>query len=447
MKIWQKQQPQEGREDVLKEVEAFTVGNDFVLDQQLVPYDVRASKVHARSLGDAGWLTEEEVQQLCGGLDEIMGLWEKDAFTISPEQEDGHTAIEAHLTEMLGETGKKIHIGRSRNDQVLTALRLYELDHLTEVHTTINDLVEALLNFARIHEGVPMPGYTHTRKAMLSGVSQWAAGYAELLLAQRDSSAGIRKLLSRNPMGTAAGFGTSLDLDRDAQAKALGFDTVLVSATSAQLSRGWMELQLLQHLSACTLLLGRMAGDIIRYSSSHYGYFELDAAVCTGSSIMPQKKNPDLAELIRGRNSVMSAQVAQLQGLIQNMESGYHRDLQLTKAPVLTGFATVLETLSAARLLITHCEVRPEQLEAACTPELFAAEYANLLVKKEGISFREAYKKAAGDISAIGKESTKEHIGEIREQLNPAAMMRACQQLGAPGNPGIERLLKWLVQS
>lgn len=439
MKIWQKNQPRQGREDILKKVEAFTVGDDYRLDQHLVPYDVKASKVHARFLEHAGWLTASESRALHEGLEEIQQLWEENRFDISREQEDGHTAIETYLTEKLGETGKKIHTGRSRNDQVLTALRLYELDRLSQTETAVNELVQPLLNFARVHQGVPMPGYTHTRKAMLSGVSQWAAGYAELLLVQRDSAGGLRSLLSRSPLGTAAGFGSSLELDRDGQARALGFETPLISATSAQLSRGWMELQLVQHLSGYTALLARLAADIIRYSGTHYGYFRLDPGVCTGSSIMPQKQNPDLAELIRARHSVMLAQAAQLQSLTQNLESGYHRDLQLTKGPVITAFGTLLETLAAAELLIRHTEIDPEQLEAACTPEIFAAEYANLLVKKEGISFREAYKKAGDAILPGG--------GTTDRALQPAAMMRACRQLGAPGNPGLERLQKWLVRT
>lgn len=438
MKIWQKKQPQQGKKEVLQQVEAFTVGDDYRLDQHLLPYDVQASKVHARFLEQAGWLSESETAALCESLDEVQRLWKAKQFEIRREQEDGHTAIEAFLTAKLGETGKKIHTGRSRNDQVLTALRLYELDQLRRVRTEVNELVQTLLNFAQVHQGVPMPGYTHTRKAMLSGVSQWAGGYAELFLAQRDSATGLQSMLSRSPLGTAAGFGSSLELDRAGQAEALGFHTPLLCATSAQLSRGWMELQLVQHLSAYTALMGRMAGDIIRYSSTHYGYFRLDPAVCTGSSIMPQKQNPDLAELIRARHSVMLAQASQLQSLTQNLESGYHRDLQLSKAPVITAFSTLLETLSAAQLLMQHCEIEPEQLEAACTPELFAAEYANLLVKQEGISFREAYQKAG---EAVGTNSEN-----APDALHPAAMMRACQQLGAPGNPGLQHLQQWLNQ-
>lgn len=434
MKIWQKKQAETGDKHVLEQVEAFTVGDDYILDQHLLPYDVQASKVHAQFLARAGWLSSEEASALCEALNEVFQLWQRNAFEISRAQEDGHTAIEAFLTQKLGETGKKIHTGRSRNDQVLTALRLYELDQLQEVRKSVNELTEALLNFAGIHEGVPMPGYTHTRKAMLSGVSQWAAGYAELLLAQRESVKGVNTLLSRSPLGTAAGFGSSLELDRDGQAEALGFNTALISATSAQLSRGWAELQLVQHLAGYTALISRLASDIIRYSGTHYGYFRLSSAVCTGSSIMPQKKNPDVAELIRARHSVMIAQATQLQSLTQNLESGYHRDLQLSKAPVITAFGTLLETLAAARLLIENCEIEAARLEAACTPELFAAEYANILVKQEGISFREAYKKAADTSRAADPANA----------LQPATMMQACQQLGAPGNPGLKRLRNWL---
>lgn len=434
-KIWQKDDAlKSGSEldSVTEFVEAFTVGNDYVLDQKLLPFDVKASKVHARSLEKAGLLTGDEAELLCNGLDRILLLWEKGDFAIGRSQEDVHTAIEAWLTENLGEAGAKIHTGRSRNDQVLTAMRLYELDQLEKVKEKSTALVRVLLDFADAHEGVPMPGYTHTRKAMLSGVSQWAAGYAELLIAQTQFLDGIKTLISRSPLGTAAGFGSTIDLDREAQANELGFDTVLVSATSAQLSRGWMEQQLVSALCGFSALLARMSADVIRYSSEHYSYFKLDDAVCTGSSIMPQKKNPDLAELIRGRHSVMLSQQSTLMHLTQNLESGYHRDLQLSKEPVMLAFENLLEMLEGSAILVQHCGPNPEALEAACTPELFAAEYANLLVKHDGLSFRDAYKKAAKAFSAEGGIDSN-----LRKKLNPAAMMKEYTQLGSPGNPGI----------
>ena len=430
-KIWEKKGDGTRAENSTASfVESFTVGNDFLLDQKLLPYDVQASIVHAESLRAAGLLTDEEAAQLVSGLDEIHSLWEQDAFPILQEQEDGHTAIEAWLTEKFGETGGKIHTGRSRNDQVLTAMRLYELDKLDEVHKFIKETTHALLDFAESAAGVPMPGYTHTRKAMLSGVSQWACGYAELLAAQLGMLEACKTLISRSPLGTAAGFGSGIDLDREAQAASLGFETLLQCATSAQLSRGWMEQQLVGTLAACSALLSRMAADIIRYSSESYGYFVLDAVVCTGSSIMPQKKNPDLAELLRGRHNLVMAQQFTLQQLTQNLESGYHRDLQLGKEPVMLAFEHLTMMLKAANVLISHTKPDIEKLEQACTPELFAAEYANMLVKQEGISFREAYKRAA------------EEAGSEKNTFTATQMMKSYTQPGSPGKPGIEAIRK-----
>ncbi len=422
MKLWQKQ-----NHSPSVQAERFTVGNDYQLDQQLIPYDVKASKVHARALLKAGLLTPVETEELCEGLDRILKLWEKDAFPILPEQEDGHTAIEAWLTEHTGEAGKKIHTGRSRNDQVLTALRMYEKDHLEVVMNGVKRLADTLLTFAEAHEGIPMPGFTHTRKAMLSGVSQWAAGYAELLILQLEPAKAVMKLVSRSPLGTAAGFGSAIDLDRDETASGCGFDGPLVCAASAQLSRGWMEGQLVRTLADVTALTSRMAADIIRFSSETHGYMILDDAVCTGSSIMPQKRNPDVAELVRGKHAVVSAQAYLLQQLVQNLESGYHRDLQLTKEPVFTAFGETEAILGVSVLLIESISISRPKLEAACTPELFAAEYANLLVRRDGLSFREAYRKVAENPALV-------------EGITSGDMMAAYRQLGSPGNTGIQRL-------
>ncbi len=426
MKIWQKKDAPADSEKSLM-TEKFTVGNDYILDLKLIPYDVKASIVHARSLEKAGILTGEEATRICAELDEIAKAHNEGRFEISPGQEDGHTAIEEWLTDRLGETGKKIHTGRSRNDQVLTALRLYELSQLKAVSAAAKKCAERLLSFAERHKGVPLPGFTHTRKAMLSGVSQWACGYAELLIMQLGILKALENLVSRSPLGTAAGFGSTINLDREAQATEMGFDEVMVCATTAQLSRGWTEWQIVNGLAGITSVTARMASDIIRYSSETHGYFELDPAVCTGSSIMPQKKNPDVAEIVRGKHAVVLGQASTLQSLTQNLESGYHRDLQLTKQPVMTAFETVLEVLQAVDDLIASCEVNTENIKKACTSELFAAEAANLLVTEKGISFRDAYKEVASN-------------PEYCKELNVETLMKKYTQLGSPGNPGLEKL-------
>ncbi len=429
MKLW-KDQPDDNSE-IRQKITNFTVGNDFLLDNILLPFDIEGSKAHIVALEGAGIITHAEMNKLYKGLDEIFDLWLKGEFSVSPEQEDMHTAIEIWLTKKYGELGKKIHAGRSRNDQVLTAMRLFEVASLHKTQEMLIQLAQKLLEFTMEYEKVPMPGYTHTRKAMLSSVGQWSAGYLELLLIQGDQFENFTSLVSRSPLGTAAGFGSTIDLNREATSSLLQFESVLISATSAQLSRGWMEWQLVTWLTAISSVTARMSADIIRYSSEAYGFFELDEVVSTGSSIMPQKKNPDVAELIRGHHSVMLGELTKLQALTQNLESGYHRDLQLSKEPVIKSFETIYSILELSTLLIERVKPDEAKLKAACTNELFAAEYANSLVVEKGISFREAYQKVKNNPDSL-------------KGLTAEKMMKKYKQLGSPGNVGVQEFTDWL---
>ncbi len=415
-----------------RQVEAFTVGKDYLLDRVLLPYDLEASAVHVSALRKGGLLTEEEEELLRNGLSEIRRLWEAGEFPILPEHEDGHTAIEVWLTGKLGELGKKIHTGRSRNDQVLTAVRLYERDQLRKTLEQAADCVLALLDQADLHREWVMPGYTHTRKGMLSSVAQWLGGYAELLIMQLEASAGIRRLVGRSPLGTAAGFGTTLDLDREFVSGQLGFEQPLVCATSAQLSRGWIELQLVDYLSGLTSLLARLAGDIIQFSSEAYGFIDIDPVFCTGSSIMPNKRNPDVAELIRGSQGEMAGFSATLREIISPLGSGYHRDLQLTKEPVIGAFEKAQELIRMSGLLVRGLSFNRQALEQACTSDLMAAEEAYRLVKEKGVTFRDAYR--------LVKEQLESGEAARRGIANPVELLGQYTQLGSPGNPGIERL-------
>lgn len=416
-------------DSVGKKVEAFTVGNDHLLDQYLLPFDLKASGVHVSALEEAGVLSPAEAKSLKEKLEEIRALWEENRFEIKPEHEDGHTAIEVWLTEQLGELGKKIHTGRSRNDQVLTAMRLYEKENLSRLLTQLSGCTLEMLKLAKAHESLPMPGYTHTRKAMLSTAGQWLAGFAELLVMQMESSAGVRSLVNRSPLGTAAGFGTSIGLDRDRESELLGFDQPLVSATSAQLSRGWVELQLVQYLSGITSVLSRFASDVIQFSSEAYGFIGIDEQLCTGSSIMPNKKNPDVAELIRGKHALMLGFEATLRGVTANLGGGYHRDLQLTKEPVIRAFETAGELLETTRLLVGGLRFNEQALREACSSDLLAAERAYKLVKEQNVSFREAYKQVKTRASGAGEV----HIDEL---------FNTYTHLGSPGNIGIDRLME-----
>jgi len=262
---------------------------------------------------------------------------------------------------------------------------------------------------------------------MLSSVALWAGGFAEMLKMQIDASVGISSLVDRSPLGSAAGFGTTIDIDRDFEATELGFAKPLVCSTTSQLSRGWVELQYVQYLCGISAVLNRLASDIIQYSGELSPYFMLDDAVCTGSSIMPQKKNPDLAELIRGRHSENIGHAATLQSLIMNLGSGYHRDLQLTKEPVLKAVQNSMESLNACTLLVESMSINKEELQAACTAELFAAEDANRLVKEEGMSFRDAYLEI--------KERQKDGAS-----ADPHQKLKESTHLGSTGNPGLSRI-------
>jgi argininosuccinate lyase len=425
-KLWQKSTT-DTQSDTAKKVEAFTVGNDYELDQVLVPYDVQASKVHAGALKRAGILSEKELEQLLSGLDKVQLAWDQGEFKITIQDEDMHTAIENFLISIFGELGKKIHTGRSRNDQVLTAMRLYEKDALDKILSEVKSCAKLLIDLGEQHEQVPMPGYTHTRKAMLSSVGLWAGGYAELLIMQLESSGGIKSLINRSPLGTAAGFGTTFNIDREIEAEELGFAKPLICSTTAQLSRGWVELQFVQYLAGITAVLNRLAADIIQFSSEAYPYFDLDEVVCTGSSIMPQKKNPDVAELLRAGHSEITGAAASLQMLTVNLGSGYHRDLQLSKEPVIKSINKTLQMLEAAQLLIQAVRPDRDALEEACTHELFAAEAANELVREEGVSFRDAYRAVAENPELMSSLSFDKLFGQFRHT-------------GSPGNSGLQVL-------
>lgn len=429
-KLWDSNQ-NPNHTDARKKMEAFTVGKDYILDQVLVPYDLDASEVHAHALMKAGILTEDEFKKLRTTLGEIRDLWKSGAFKIRVEDEDMHTVIENHLIQKLGDLGKKIHTGRSRNDQVLTALRLYELKKLTDILQLLHQTADALLDFAENYKDLPMPGFTHTRKAMLSSVGLWAGGYVEMMIMQLEASSGIRSLIDRSPLGTAAGFGTTFPIDREFEAEQLGFKSPIICSTTAQLSRGWVELQIVQYVQGITSILNRFTSDIITFTGEAYTFFEMDPDICTGSSIMPQKKNPDLAELLRGRNAEIAGDATTLQMLVNNLGSGYHRDFQLTKEPVIRSLENCEEMLEATILLVDNLTPHPENLQKACSAEIFAAESANKLVKEKGLSFREAYiymKKNPDSVDTAEWETIKNQYS----------------QLGSPGNAGLEVLRELL---
>lgn len=376
------------------EILRFTSGEDPILDQRLIPYDCKASIAHVKTLGKIGILTPDEVQKLVQELERIVLLHRQGKFIITPEQEDCHTAIENYLTNVLGPLGEKIHTARSRNDQVIAALRLFYKDSLSSIQKKTQEFIKVLEKFSKWYGHIPIPGYTHTRKAMPSSIALWAGGYREAFLDDLKLLDFVYNLVDQSPLGTGAGFGVPLEMDRAYTAKEAGFSRVQQNPIYAQLSRGKFESILVHGLAQLLLDINRMATDLILFSMPEFGFFILPEAFCTGSSIMPHKKNPDVLELLRAKYHAVSARSQELQSLIANLISGYHRDLQLSKKPVMEALDITLECMEIMRRVIENLQVDEKACQNAMSNELFATEEVYELVKK-GVPFREAYRQVA----------------------------------------------------
>jgi len=428
-KLWQ----QNDHTDKLSAVvNQFTVGDDYILDQRLVPYDIRASKAHASGLETAGILNEEEVTELYQALYNLLDKWKNDDFSITQQQEDCHTAIEQFLIDELGETGKKIRTGRSRNDQVLVAMRLFEKEALDQVSNKVLTLVDAFIKQADRNTDIPMPGYTHTQKAMPSSVGMWLGSMAEMLLMDWENLKAVFKLVNQCPLGTGAGFGGSVDLSRQQVSDALGFAEPITVSLTAQNTRGRIDLQLLNALETIGSTLAHFANDLVLYTSREFDFFTVDEALYTGSSIMPQKRNLDPAELIRARSANISGAVQSVKMISHKMTSGYHRDYQPVKKHAMQGLDEINAMIDMTRLLVDDLEPNREALISACSSELFAADRANELVK-QGMPFRDAYHKVKKGESGIN-------------DIDPVQNIKSKTHLGSTGNLGLDRLKEKVEQ-
>ena len=390
MRLWDKGKPVDRR------ILDFTVGEDHLLDLRLVKYDCTASQSHAKMLHKIGILTEEETEMLIEGLSEVIDGSEKGEFTIAREQEDCHTAIEEYLTKKYGDVGKKIHLGRSRNDQILTALRLYEKDMLFELRTSLNVFQRVLRKVVNKCGKTPLPGYTHMRKAMPTSVGVWLESFNAAVRDDLKILAAIYKTIDQSPLGTAAGFGTPVfKLDRNMTAKMMNFASVMKNPSYAQFSRGKFEMSIMGLFTGIMLLMNKLATDLLLFSMDEFGFIVLPDDFCTGSSIMPQKKNPDVLELIRANYAVVLGEEFKIKSLVSNLISGYNRDLQLTKGPLFHAYDTTKECIEIMSLILDRIEVDEEKCLLAITEELSATEEAYKLVQ-EGVPFRKAYRKVAG---------------------------------------------------
>ncbi len=402
-------------------VTRFTVGDDPMWDMMLLPFDAAASLAHAAGLVTAGILTEDELTALDGAFSDLADAFENGDIQISLEDEDCHTVIERFLTEKVGDIGKKIHTGRSRNDQVLAAIRLWLRFNLDDAASEIERLVLQLADMADANQDQFLPGYTHMQRAMPSTVALWAAGYAESLVEDLDLVIQARKRINASPLGSGAGYGIPyVNLPRQEVAESLGFERVQENVTAVQLSRGKYELEVVHALLQCAATINRLASDVVLYATAEFGFVKLNDVLTTGSSIMPQKKNPDIAELARATMHRLSGEFQVLLGIPANLPSGYHRDLQLTKGSVMRAVIILKDLLEATQGILAGLTFRSEPLDNARDPELFATAAALSEVVK-GKPFREAYRDAA-QTPSLWSEQAQMKLSE------------AYSTVGTPGN-------------
>ncbi|MBT76939.1 MAG: argininosuccinate lyase [Gammaproteobacteria bacterium] len=377
----------------------YTAGEDHLLDSRLVDYDVRASIAHATMLNQQSLLSDADLDDIVTGLEELAESFTGGEWTIDLEDEDVHTALESRLTANIGDAGKRIHLGRSRNDQLLAALRLYLLDAADGLETLADEVAAALDALAEREAGTALPGYTHMQQAMPSSVPLWAGGFAAEL---RDDATGIaasRRRLSKNPLGSAAGYGVpGLPIDRDATSEELGFECVQEPVTAVQLSRGKAEAGLVFELCLLMQDLGRLAADLMLFYTQEFAFITLPDSMTTGSSIMPQKRNPDVLELVRGATATLQAALIEIMNIPAKLSSGYQRDLQRIKPPLFRAIDLTMDSCEIMEHLIAGVSFDVDNIEL--DESIYAAGRANRLVLEEGISFRDAYRHISKDLDS-----------------------------------------------
>jgi argininosuccinate lyase len=390
-RLWDKGAPLDDR------VLQYTAGEDYALDERLVRYDVRASIAHAEMLNAQKLLSDADLTAIRAGLTALREEHERGEWRIELVDEDGQTALEKRLTQRIGPAGGRVHLGRSRNDQVLTAIRLYLRDAIEELRTGALRVADALDRLAAREDSTPLPGYTHMQQAMPSSVKLWAGGFAAEIRDDAESLRQVQGRAGKSPLGSAAGYGTpGLPIDREATRRKLDFTSVHEPVTAVQLARGKAEAQLLFEATLLTQDLGRFAADVLLFYTQEFGLLELPDAFTTGSSIMPQKRNPDVFELIRGRSASSLACLTEALGVCAKLPSGYQRDLQLLKFPLFRGIDIALQTLDILPPAIDAMRFKAERI--SLDPAMHAAEEANRLVVTEGIPFREAYRRVAAKL-------------------------------------------------
>ena len=410
MKLWDK------GFSIDKQIEKFTVGNDREIDMHIAKYDVQASLAHAIMLESIGIITADELKDLKRGLQELATDIENGTFIIEASFEDVHSKIEWELTDKLGEVGKKIHTARSRNDQVLVALQLYYKENLAIINDKTKTLFDTLLGLAETHKESLLPGYTHLQVAMPSSFGLWFSAYAEVLIDDVYMLNAVSKVVDQNPLGSAAGYGSSFPIDRELTTKELDFATLKYNVVAAQLSRGKSERSIASALGGLCNTMSRFAMDVCLYMSQNFNFISFPDELTTGSSIMPHKKNPDVFELIRGKCNKIQALHTEMVMITNNLPTGYHRDYQLLKENIINAFEDVKDILDIFNYSIQQVIVKNIDLNDEKYQYLFTVDSINNLVV-EGMSFREAYQKIGGQVQAgtykpdLGKQHS--HAGSI----------------------------------
>jgi len=388
-----------GAESVDEVIMEFLAGEDIVLDRELFPYDIRATAAHVRGLARIGILDGAESDRLTGLLDELLDEFAAGRFVLDERFEDGHSAIEMFLTERSGDLGAKVHTGRSRNDQVAVATRLYLKDRLLQLAELEGRIAMACLHKAEQHADLPVPGYTHLQRAVPSSAGLSMGAFAEAFTDNLSLALNALGVVDASPLGTAAGYGVNLPLDRDGVAGELGFSRLQVNPMYAQNSRGKFELLALQAAAHALQDVRRLAWDLSLFTTSEFRFVELPQAYITGSSIMPNKANPDVVELLRGRVAAVEAAIVEIQSLL-SLPSGYQRDLQLTKAPLIRGLAAALQALAIVPALVEGLGFREGAMREAISVEMYATDLA-LEQAARGVPFRAAYQDAKRKLDAM----------------------------------------------
>ena len=399
------------------QIQAFLAGDDVLLDREFFLHDIAASGAHAEGLQRIGILSGDELDGLKRELALLADDFRSGAFVLDERFEDGHSAIEARLTERLGDAGRKIHTGRSRNDQILVATRLWLKEKLARVAELSREIAKVALDRAEAEKNLPIPGYTHIQRAVVSSAGMWWAGWAEAFIDDAIRATDTLKLVDANPLGTAAGYGVNLKLDREHTTQALGFARMQVSPIYAQLSRGKFELAALEALGSATLDLRRLAWDLSLYTTAEFGFVALPAQYTTGSSIMPNKRNPDVIELMRATHASVAAARTEIEQLL-SLPSGYQRDLQASKGAIFHGFGRGLAALELLPALLANLEWREDRIRVAIDSGMYATDVA-VETAIAGVPFRDAYKAAAASADSAGQGRTPE--GSLAARTSPGA--------------------------